>query len=187
MKYQARIFLVSFYPSNSPIHQQGQSVTPQISTWTFVTCHMRVQTLRSAQQFLQWRSSSTRNSLGSYTAGTDSAPSRERSASHSHSTGVLLTAVLTISWQRGEEWRVRFTCHHHPGKCRTLATKSHRTSFHSARGWELQTCLIAVTYKVRHGENVILILLSQGGAAATHEGHPSTVEAVRRGSLIYSS
>lgn len=59
-------------------------------------------------------------------------------ARHHTPTGVLLIAVLTISWQGGEQWNVKFLCHH-PGKCRTLATKSFRTSFHSARGWELQT------------------------------------------------
>lgn len=69
-------------------------------------------------------------------------------------------------------WRVKHV--HHPGTCRTLTTKSYRASFHSARGWELQTTPTAVTYKEMHWENVILILLSQGGAATTHKRHLST-------------
>lgn len=103
------IFLVSFHPRKSPIHQQGQSVTRQISACTFVTCDVRVQTLRSAQQFLQWRSFSTwRNCHWEATEQELTVLPAERPPSQYHRTGVLPVAVLITSWQEGEQWNVTF-------------------------------------------------------------------------------
>lgn len=42
-------------------------------------------------------------------------------------------------------------------------------------GESSKPCLIAVTYKEMHWENVILILLSQEGAATTHKWHLGTL------------
>lgn len=107
-------------------------------------------------------------SLESYRAGTDSAHSRERSPAEYPSAGVTLVVVFIKS---SEQCKTGLMCHHPRREWGGLTTKSYRTAFHWAMGWEIQITTFTLTDKTMHWENMILVLHSQGGVTITHKWH----------------